>query len=188
MNLRSLAWSAGPRSSWVPRCGVAALVQMVGPARVALRYNADVAAERDEPAAGPNRLAVFPGGCAEVHRVRQRRRLLAGTAVLAVLLGLLAGPAAAVNVAHSVVVSADPAGTTPNVLDGQVNAIVQVGGKMIVGGTFTQVRRGGGANPGREPSRGRAGAARCQSPRRAHPRSLYRARDRGRRPRCHSNG
>jgi hypothetical protein len=61
-----------------------------------------------------------------------------------VLLGLLAGPAAAVNVAHSVVVSADPVGTTPNVLDGQVNAIVQVGGKMIAGGTFTQVRRGGG--------------------------------------------
>jgi hypothetical protein len=43
-----------------------------------------------------------------------------------------------------VVVSADPVGTTPNVLDGQVNAIVQVGGKMIAGGTFTQVRRGGG--------------------------------------------
>jgi len=61
-----------------------------------------------------------------------------------VLLGLLAGPAAGVNVAHSVVVSADPVGTTPNVLDGQVNAIVQVGGKMIAGGTFTQVRRGGG--------------------------------------------
>jgi hypothetical protein len=79
-----------------------------------------------------------------VHGVRQRRRLLAGAAVLAVLLGLLAGPAAAVNVAHSVVVSADPVGTTPNVLDGQVNAIVQAGGKMIAGGTFTQVRRGGG--------------------------------------------
>jgi hypothetical protein len=80
-----------------------------------------------------------------MHRVhRQRRRLLAGSAVLAVLLGLLAGPAAAVNVVHSVVVSADPVGTTPNVLDGQVNTIVQVGGKMIAGGNFTQVRRGGG--------------------------------------------
>jgi hypothetical protein len=85
------------------------------------------------------------GGLCRVRRLdRQRRRLLAGSAVLAVLLGLLAGPAAAVNVAHSVVVSADPVGTTPNVLDGQVNAIVQVGGKMIAGGSFTQVRRGGG--------------------------------------------
>jgi hypothetical protein len=79
-----------------------------------------------------------------MHRVRRQRRLLTGSAVLAVLLGLLAGPAAAVNVAHSVVVSANPVDTTPNVLDGQVNAIVQVGGKMIAGGTFTQVRRGGG--------------------------------------------
>jgi hypothetical protein len=79
-----------------------------------------------------------------VHRVhRQGRRLLAGFAALA-LLGLLAGPAAGVNLAHSVVVGADPADTTPNVLDGQVNAIARVGGKMIVGGTFTQVRRGGG--------------------------------------------
>ncbi len=81
-----------------------------------------------------------------MHRVhRQRRRLLAGSAVLAALLGLLAGPAAGVNVAHSVVVSADPVGTTPNVLDGQVNAIVQVGGKMIAGGTFTPPRCGGAA-------------------------------------------
>jgi len=80
-----------------------------------------------------------------VHQVKfQRRRLLAGFAALAALLGLLAAPAAGVNLAHSVVVSADPSSTTPNVLDGQVNAIVQVGGKMIVGGTFTQVRRGGG--------------------------------------------
>jgi hypothetical protein len=79
----------------------------------------------------------------QVHRPRPR--LLAGLVVLAVLLGLPAGPAAAVNLAHSVVVSADPANTTPNVLDGQVNAIARAGGKMIVGGSFTQVRRGGGA-------------------------------------------
>jgi hypothetical protein len=75
---------------------------------------------------------------------RQRRRPLAGVLVLAVVLGLVASPAAAVNVPHSVVVSADPANNTPNVLDGQVKAIVQVGNRMVVGGSFTQVRRGGG--------------------------------------------
>jgi hypothetical protein len=74
----------------------------------------------------------------QVHR--RRPRLLAGLVVLAALLGLPAGPAA-----DSVVVSADPVNTTPNVLDGQVNAIARAGGKMIVGGSFTQVRRGGGA-------------------------------------------
>jgi beta-propeller uncharacterized protein DUF5122 len=61
------------------------------------------------------------------------------------MLALVAKPAAGVNVAHSVVVNPDPVGTTPNVLDGQVNAIAQVGGRMVVGGTFTQVRRGGQA-------------------------------------------
>jgi hypothetical protein len=61
------------------------------------------------------------------------------------MLALVAKPAAGVNVAHSVLVNPDPVGTTPNVLDGQVNAIAQVGSRMVVGGTFTQVRRGGQA-------------------------------------------
>jgi chitodextrinase len=34
----------------------------------------------------------------------------------------------------------NPANWTPNVNDGQVNAIWQVGGKVIIGGTFTQVQ------------------------------------------------
>jgi hypothetical protein len=78
----------------------------------------------------------------QIHR--QRRRLLAGLVLVAAALGLPAGPAAAVNQAHAVVVGADPVNTTPNVLDGRVNAIVQVGNRMVVGGSFTQVRRGGG--------------------------------------------
>jgi hypothetical protein len=65
--------------------------------------------------------------------------------VVAAVLALPAVPAAAVNQAHTVVVGADPVNTTPNVLDGQVNTIAQVGGRMVVGGTFTQVRKGGGA-------------------------------------------
>jgi hypothetical protein len=64
---------------------------------------------------------------------------------MAAVLALPTAPAAAVNQAHPVVVSADPVNTTPNVLDGQVNAIAQVGGRMVAGGTFTQVRKGGGA-------------------------------------------
>ena len=69
-------------------------------------------------------------------QAHRRRRLLAGLVVLAALLGLPAGPAAAVNLAHPVVVGADPVNTTPNVLDGQVNAIARAGGKMVVGGSF----------------------------------------------------
>jgi hypothetical protein len=80
-----------------------------------------------------------------VHPVtRQRRRRLAGLVLVAALLGLAAQPAAGLNVAHPVVVNPDPVAWTPNVLDGRVYAIAQVGNKMIVGGTFTQVRRGGG--------------------------------------------
>jgi hypothetical protein len=41
------------------------------------------------------------------------------------------------------IVSDDPAGFTPNVLDGIVNSITQVGDTIVVGGTFTQVRNAG---------------------------------------------
>jgi hypothetical protein len=42
-----------------------------------------------------------------------------------------------------VVVSDNPVNWTPDVLDGQVNAIVQAGDLMIVGGSFSQVRQAG---------------------------------------------
>src|SRR3954452_7910609 len=38
------------------------------------------------------------------------------------------------------IVSEDPADFTPNILDGTVNSITQIGDKIIVGGTFTQVQ------------------------------------------------
>jgi hypothetical protein len=45
------------------------------------------------------------------------------------------------------VVSADPADGTPNVLDGMVTAIVPVGNRIVVGGTFSQVQEAGAAKP-----------------------------------------
>ncbi len=65
--------------------------------------------------------------------------LLVATSVLA----LIPTPAGAVQTPESVVVNPDPADWTPDILDGQVNAILQMGSKVIVGGTFTQVRRHG---------------------------------------------
>ncbi|MBV1853103.1 malectin domain-containing carbohydrate-binding protein [Catellatospora tritici] len=57
------------------------------------------------------------------------------------------GPAAAVQPAHSTIPSAVPSTATPNINDGTVNAIVKVGGKVFVGGTFTGVTdRGPGTN------------------------------------------
>ncbi len=58
---------------------------------------------------------------------------------------VLAPPASAVQTQHPIVVSDNPANWTPNILDGQVNAILQMGSKVIVGGTFTQVQAAGSA-------------------------------------------
>ena len=49
-------------------------------------------------------------------------------------------PAGAVNVPHSSIVSADPADNTPQVLDGQVRTIAVVSDRVVVGGSFTQIR------------------------------------------------
>ena len=59
------------------------------------------------------------------------------------ILTLIPTPAGAVQTPESVVVNPDPADWTPHILDGQVNAILQMGSKVVVGGTFTQVRRAG---------------------------------------------
>lgn len=50
-----------------------------------------------------------------------------------------AAPASAVQTAQNAIVSADPVGWTPHVLDGRVKAIVQAGNTIVLGGSFTQV-------------------------------------------------
>jgi len=76
------------------------------------------------------------------------RRFLSPFVTLCLALGVLAAipasPAAAVNTAQPIVVSANPANWTPHVLDGIVNAIVPVGNQIVAAGTFTQVKEPGG--------------------------------------------
>jgi hypothetical protein len=70
----------------------------------------------------------------------------AGVATVAISVTLCAAgpPAAAVNADHgNQVVSADPAGFTPHVMNGSVNAITQIGNKIIAAGSFTSVSPSG---------------------------------------------
>jgi hypothetical protein len=52
-------------------------------------------------------------------------------------------PAGAVNRAQGAVVSPRPVAWTPQVLDGEVRSLAEAGGKIVVGGAFTQVRDAG---------------------------------------------
>ena len=79
------------------------------------------------------------------------RRTMALAAVVGTVFALLS-PAlpqavAAPGVAQPSIVSDNPANWTPNVLNGQVNALVQVGNRIIAGGIFTQVQAAGGTGP-----------------------------------------
>ncbi len=70
----------------------------------------------------------------------KRSRLPLAGAVVLLLLG--SGPPAsrALYASHDTMVSADPADATPHVVDGKVDAILPMGNRIYVGGSFTQVR------------------------------------------------
>ena len=67
---------------------------------------------------------------------------LAGALALgATALGATPVAAAQTSVTHPVVVNANPIDTTPHVLDGQTEAVLDLGTRVLVGGKFTQVKR-----------------------------------------------
>ncbi len=74
---------------------------------------------------------------------RAKVRAAASLIALAALTLTLALPANAVNIPHSVVVSTNPAGFTPNIQNGRVNALLVMNNRVYVGGTFTTVRNAG---------------------------------------------
>ncbi len=71
------------------------------------------------------------------------RHVLSVLTAGALIVGMTASPALAVQTAQDRVVSEAPAAFTPNVLNGQVEAVVQVGNTMIIGGSFSQVQAAG---------------------------------------------
>ncbi len=72
--------------------------------------------------------------------LRTRDRIVRGVGLVTALVAIVAPSASAVNAEHQTIVSADAADWTPHVRDGRVNAIVQIGDKIVAGGTFTEVR------------------------------------------------
>jgi Malectin domain/Domain of unknown function (DUF5122) beta-propeller len=77
---------------------------------------------------------------------RFRRPVVTLVAALSVALPVIAvdAPAGAFQIAQNQTVSAAPVPWTPQITDGKVEAIVQVGNRMIVGGTFTSAQNAGG--------------------------------------------
>ncbi|MDJ0960620.1 MAG: hypothetical protein QNJ88_08180 [Acidimicrobiia bacterium] len=76
-------------------------------------------------------------------RRRKRESESIRSALIAVVLAVVMAapvPAAGTGVDHDAVVGETPLGTTPQFLNGEVLAGLQVGNRVIVGGTFTRVR------------------------------------------------
>jgi hypothetical protein len=77
--------------------------------------------------------------------VRGGLRLTALASAAGLALAAFAAPAASAagHPSHDVIVSANPADQTPDVLDGHVDAFAQIGQTMVVGGLFRTVSQGG---------------------------------------------
>ncbi|MGH3241232.1 MAG: PKD domain-containing protein [Spirillospora sp.] len=75
--------------------------------------------------------------------VRTCRALAALVLVVAGVFALAGGQASAERLTQDRLVSPDPVNWSPNILDGTVFAIEQIGNKVIVGGNFTQVKEVG---------------------------------------------
>lgn len=73
----------------------------------------------------------------------KRLALLTVVALTAGVLVAGMGAGQAFQISQARVVSADPVNWTPNITNGKVSAIVQVGNRMIVAGTFTQAQNAG---------------------------------------------
>jgi hypothetical protein len=85
-------------------------------------------------------------GCGVVHRfigVVLACLLVSGVGGLAVVAPANAGTTGNSSPHPGRIVSDNPSGFTPNVMDGQVETLAQVGNLIIVGGTFTTVRNAG---------------------------------------------
>jgi hypothetical protein len=76
--------------------------------------------------------------------LRRRAAIAVAVAVVVPLVAAVPAVAGPPPVAHDQVVSSDPADHTPHVLSGRVNAIVQVGSTIVVGGSFDEVQTPGG--------------------------------------------
>ena len=80
-------------------------------------------------------------------RTVRHHRIVSSLATLAMLVSLVyvGMPAAqAVNVAQNQIVNPNPANFTPNVLNGQINSIVQIGTRSTPVCQFTQVQAASG--------------------------------------------
>ena len=77
-------------------------------------------------------------------RPPSRRDSLASLALLVSLVFVVTPAAQAVNIAQDKIVNPNPENWTPNVLNGQINSIVQIGNQIYAGGQFTQVQAASG--------------------------------------------